>query len=78
MTEPLEAADGVHVLVNGRRLLSFAGCDYLGLARRPEVVAAAAEALARCGVGAGASRTTTGTWQEHVDLERALAHWMRK
>jgi len=77
VTEPLEAADGVHVLVNGRRLLSFAGCDYLGLARRPEVVAAAAEALARCGVGAGASRTTTGTWQEHVDLERALAHWMR-
>lgn len=76
MTEPLQAADGVHVVVGGRRLVSFAGCDYLGLARNPAVVAAAVRELELCGLGAGASRTTTGTWQLHLDLERALARWL--
>jgi 7-keto-8-aminopelargonate synthetase-like enzyme len=75
MPLPIEAADGPFVVVRGRRLTSFAGCDYLGLARHPEVVAAAREALAACGVGAAASRTTTGTWAAHVELERALADW---
>jgi 8-amino-7-oxononanoate synthase len=73
----IEAAEGVHVVLGGRRLVSFAGCDYLGLARREEVVSAAADALRRCGLGAGASRTTTGTWRAHLDLERALARWLR-
>jgi 8-amino-7-oxononanoate synthase len=76
MSVTIESADGVHVVVGGRRLVSFAGCDYLGLARRAEVVEAAHAALARCGIGAGASRTTTGTWTPHVELERALAAWM--
>jgi 7-keto-8-aminopelargonate synthetase-like enzyme len=77
MSLPIEAAEGAHVVVGGRRLLSFAGCDSLGLARRPEVIDAARRSLATCGLGAAASRTTTGTWTAHVDLERALAAWMR-
>jgi 7-keto-8-aminopelargonate synthetase-like enzyme len=76
VTAPHEAASGAEVHVGGRRLVSFAGCDSLGLARNPEVVAAAREALERCGVSAGASRTTTGTWDEHARLEQALAEYM--
>jgi 7-keto-8-aminopelargonate synthetase-like enzyme len=76
MAPVIEAADGPSVVVGGRRLVSFAGCDYLGLARDPAVVAAAQEALRRCGVGAGASRTTTGTWTAHLELERSFADWM--
>jgi 8-amino-7-oxononanoate synthase len=76
MTPAIEAADGPYVVVDGRRLLSFAGCDYLGLARDARLVAAARAELRRCGVGAGASRTTTGTWTAHVGLERAVADWM--
>jgi 8-amino-7-oxononanoate synthase len=76
MSLPIEAADGVHVTVAGRRLVSFAGCDSLGLARHPAVVDAARRSLAACGLGAAASRTTTGTWTPHLDLERALAAWM--
>jgi len=76
MSITIESADGVHVVAGGRRLVSFAGCDYLGLARHPEVIRAARRSLADCGVGAGASRTTTGTWTAHADLEHALAAWM--
>jgi 7-keto-8-aminopelargonate synthetase-like enzyme len=64
------------VTIAGRELVSFAGCDSLGLARHAEVIDAAREALARCGVSASASRTTTGTWDEHARLEEALARYM--
>ncbi len=74
----VEAAAGACVEIGGRRLISFAGCDSLGLARHPDVVAAAALALRDCGVGAAASRATTGTWAHHVDLEHALATWLRE
>ena len=49
-----------------------AGNDYLGLARHPAVVAAAADAAAAWGAGAGASRLVTGTPQVHSDVEVAL------
>ena len=76
MTEPFSSARGAEVEIDGEWLVSFAGCDSLGLARHPEVIEAAREALGRCGVSAGASRTTTGTWDEHVRLEAALADYM--
>ena len=57
----------------GAGLLDLAGNDYLGLRRDPRVLAAATEALAADGAGAGASRLVTGTWPVHEDLERALA-----
>ena len=54
-------------------LLDLAGNDYLGLARDPRVVAAAAEAARTWGAGAGASRLVTGTLELHDRLERRLA-----
>ncbi len=71
----IEAASGAEVVVAGRRLTSFAGCDYLGLARDPEVTAAARAARLTHGGGAGASRTTTGTARPHLELEAALARF---
>ena len=61
---PRPADDGV---------LDLAGNDYLGLARHPEVVAAAAEAVRRWGAGAGASRLVTGSLDLHTELEAALS-----
>jgi 8-amino-7-oxononanoate synthase len=69
-------ASGVHVVVGRQRYVSFGGCDSLGLARHPEVVGAARSVLTICGLGATASRTTTGTWSVHVTLERDLARWL--
>ena len=53
--------------------LNMASNDYLGLADDERVVEAAREALARWGVGAGASRLVTGHTRAHVELEESLA-----
>ena len=57
----------------GRRVVSFASNDYLGLGAHPAVVAAAHAALDRWGAGSGASRLVTGTRPVHRDLEEAMA-----
>ncbi|MEU7043322.1 8-amino-7-oxononanoate synthase [Streptomyces varsoviensis] len=53
-------------------LLDLAGNDYLGLARHPEVTAAAADAARRWGAGATGSRLVTGTTELHARLEDRL------
>jgi 8-amino-7-oxononanoate synthase len=65
--------DGVHVLRNGKELISFSCNDYLGLSKHPEVIAAGIEALAEFGAGAGASRLVTGNNSLYEDLETRLA-----
>jgi 8-amino-7-oxononanoate synthase len=54
-------------------LIDLAGNDYLGLARDPRVVAAAADAVRIWGTGATASRLVTGTTELHEELESELA-----
>ncbi|MEU8224661.1 8-amino-7-oxononanoate synthase [Kribbella sp. NPDC048915] len=56
-------------------LIDLAGNDYLGLARDPRVVQAAADAVRTWGTGATASRLVTGTTTLHEELERALASY---
>ena len=72
--------DGLRRSLSARQVddqvVDLAGNDYLGLARHPAVVAAAAEAAAAWGAGAGASRLVTGTLQVHADLEEALAAYL--
>lgn len=58
---------------DGRDLVSFSCNDYLGLANDPRVIAAAQEALARYGAGAGASRLVTGNHPVIGALEARLA-----
>ena len=61
------------LVVDGRELISFAGNDYLGLARHPEVIEAAIHATERYGTSAAASRVTSGTLDLHLELEARLA-----
>jgi 8-amino-7-oxononanoate synthase len=69
----LTSPQGARVEVEGRALLAFASNDYLGLANDPAVVAAAREAAARWGVGAGASHLVCGHAAPHEALEHELA-----
>ena len=55
--------------------LNLADNDYLGLARDPAVVAAAADAARVWGASASASPLLTGYTELHAELERALAAW---
>jgi glycine C-acetyltransferase len=72
-------ADGAHgprVLLEGegdKPFLRMNSNGYLGMSRRPEVIAAEEEAVARLGAGPGAVRFISGTYAEHVALEAKLA-----
>lgn len=54
-------------------LLDFSGNDYLGLARRPELVEAATEAGRRYGAGATGSRLLSGNTPLHEAFEARIA-----
>jgi 8-amino-7-oxononanoate synthase len=62
-------------LGDGRRVISFASNDYLGLASHPAVLAAAHAAIDRWGTGSSASRLVSGSRPVHTQLEKALASW---
>lgn len=71
----LDTPCGPEAVVDGRRLVSFAGNDYLGLASHPEIVDAFREGAARWGAGAGASHLVSGHQRPHEELEVALARF---
>ena len=62
-------------MLEGERVLNFSSNDYLGLARAPAVIEAAAAALRRWGAGATASRLVVGTLPCHAELETRLAQF---
>ncbi len=74
----LDGAQGAHVMIDGRRVVSFCSNDYLGLAADPALVAAAHVALDACGVGAGAAHLITGHHRFHHDFEAAFARFVGK
>lgn len=72
-----QASDATTVtLADGRVVVSFGGCNYLGLASHPAVVNAVRSALELFGLSATASRETTGNATPHEALERELADFL--
>jgi 7-keto-8-aminopelargonate synthetase-like enzyme len=69
----ISASSARTVQLEGRSLVYFGGCGYLGLAHHPRVVAELAEGAKRFGVSAGASRETTGNCVAYDELEQQLA-----
>ena len=63
------------ITIEGRRFISMASNNYLGLANHPTVNRAAIEAIEQWGVGAGAARLISGTMTPHDQLEQDLAQF---
>lgn len=63
------------ITIQGRKLLSMASNNYLGLANHPAVKQAAIDAIQQWGVGAGAARLLSGTMPPHDQLENDLAEF---
>ncbi|MCC2111562.1 MAG: aminotransferase class I/II-fold pyridoxal phosphate-dependent enzyme [Hyphomicrobiales bacterium] len=59
----------------GKRFVSFANYDYLGLSHHPDITRAVEDALHRFGTGALASRIVGGERSIHRALERELANF---
>ncbi|SNR65247.1 8-amino-7-oxononanoate synthase [Methylobacillus rhizosphaerae] len=73
----LHGMQGVHVEVDGKRLLSFCSNDYLGLAAHPALISAMQQSAAVAGAGTGASHLVTGHQDAHEALEHTLQAFMR-
>jgi 8-amino-7-oxononanoate synthase len=72
----ISGADGPVITLNGRRVVSFGGCNYLGLSWHPDVRAALVRGLERYGVSTSASRETTGNSEAHEALEESLRKFL--
>jgi 7-keto-8-aminopelargonate synthetase-like enzyme len=66
---------GTAVEHEGRRYVNFSSNDYLGLRTHPDVISAAARAVAEHGAGSAASALITGYSSLHASAEAALARW---
>ena len=73
----LKAFDGAgpRQSLDGRKVLSFASNDYLGLSQHPEVLAGACAAIKNFGAGSTASALVCGNKTIHARLARALAEF---
>lgn len=69
-------ASPTHITLGGQQVLSFGGCNYLGLAHHPAVHAALIDALSQFGLSTSASRETTGNTTAHDQLEAAICRFV--
>ena len=72
----LTGPQGAWVEADGRRVVNLCANNYLGLAGRPELVAAGQAALSRHGFGLSSVRFICGTQDVHKALEARLAAFL--
>jgi 8-amino-7-oxononanoate synthase len=77
-TRLVSGPQGPRVVLDGKPTLVLCSTNYLGLAGHPRVREAAADAAMRWGVGAAATRLTSGTMTIHRRLEEQLAAFLRR
>jgi 8-amino-7-oxononanoate synthase len=73
---PAEARTTINYNGKPRSVINLCSYNYLGLANRPEVIAAARDALSKYGVGACGSPLLSGMTDLHRQLERRVAEFL--
>ena len=68
-----EGSQGRQTLIDGKPVLNFAWCDYLGLSRHPDLIEASKAAIDRYGTSISASRMVCGDTPLHRELEQEIA-----
>ena len=63
------------MLINGKKVLNFAGNNYLGLANHPKIRQAFIEGVKKWGTGSGAAHLINGHSKAHQQLEEELAEF---
>lgn len=72
----IESAGGAHITVDGKQILSFGGCCYLGLSKVPALLEAGTDALNRFGITAPLSRYYGFSEEPETEIiEAAKAFW---
>ena len=66
------------VTIDGEKVIMLGSNNYLGLTSHPEVKEASSKAVLKYGTGCAGSRFLNGTLDIHVDLDEALASFMKK
>lgn len=75
---PISSAAANVVKINDKDLIMIGSNNYLGLTTHPRVIEASREAAKKYGVGCTGSRFLNGTLDIHVELEEALAKFLKK
>ena len=74
----VEEANGLDIVVDGRRMVMMSSNEYLGLSNHPEVQRAAKAAFDQWGTSPCRSRLANGSRAYHVELEEELAAFLGK
>jgi 8-amino-7-oxononanoate synthase len=72
---PNDGREGTKALIQGKKYINFAWCNYLGLNEHPSVTEAAKTALDRYGTCISASRMVAGEIPLHGTLEEEIAEF---
>ena len=73
--ESIAPTDGPYIIIDGKKLLDFSSCDFLGLAQHPEVKKGAIKYALKYGVGTPPLSIQS---TPQLEIEAKLAHYLGK
>ena len=76
--KPISESEDTVIVIEGKPRVMLGSNNYLGLTHHPKVLEAAQRALHRYGAGCTGSRFLNGTIDLHLQLEEALARFLKK
>ena len=76
--KPISESEDTVVVIEGKQRIMLGSNNYLGLTHHPKVLEAAQRALHKYGAGCTGSRFLNGTLDLHLQLEDALAKFLKK